>query len=64
MSTYYITIQGVSGILELVLRDEDGDMTYDFEPIPSVIASKGRPLIALKSPDLLNKRQEITLKVS
>jgi hypothetical protein len=57
-------LKGSSGILELVLRSQDGDITYDFEPIPSVIASRGRPLIALKSPDLLNKRKEIILKVS
>ncbi|XP_045212233.2 cadherin-related family member 1-like [Mercenaria mercenaria] len=55
--------QGSSGILELVLRSQDGDITYDFEPIPSVIASRGRPLIALKSPGLLNKRKEIILKL-
>ncbi|XP_052770149.1 cadherin-related family member 1-like [Mya arenaria] len=55
--------QGSSGILELVLRGEDGDMTYDFEPIPSVIASRGAPLIALKSPDLIKRRGNITLKL-
>lgn len=55
--------QGSSGILELVLRSQDGDITYDFEPIPSVIASRGRPLIALKSPGLLKKRTEIILKM-
>ncbi|KAL4241139.1 Cadherin-like [Mactra antiquata] len=55
--------QGSSGILELILRSQDGDITYDFEPIPNVIASHGTPLIALKSPDLLKKRKEIVLKL-
>lgn len=58
-----LLLQGSSGILELILRGQDGDITYDFEPIPNVIASRGRPLIALKSPGLLRKRTEIILKV-
>lgn len=53
-----------SGILEIILRGKDGDITYDFEPIPSIIASRGKPLITLKSPGLLAARENIVLYVS
>lgn len=36
-----------------MLRGKDGALTYDFEPVPNVIASNGVPLIKLKTPDIL-----------
>ena len=39
--------------MEIMLRGKDGALTYNFEPIPNVIASDGVPIIKLKSPDIL-----------
>ena len=39
--------------MEIMLRGQDGALTYDFEPVPNIIASNGVPLIKLKSPDIL-----------
>ena len=39
--------------MEIMLRGLDGALTYDFEPVPNIIASNGVPLIKLKSPDIL-----------
>ena len=39
--------------MEIMLRGQDGALTYDFEPVPNIVASNGVPLIKLKSPDIL-----------
>ena len=39
--------------MEIMLRGKDGALTYNFEPVPNVIASNGVPIIKLKSPDIL-----------
>ena len=40
-------------MMEIMLRGQDGALTYDFEPVPNIVASNGVPLIKLKSPDIL-----------
>ena len=51
--------------MEIMLRGQDGALTYDFEPVPNIVASNGVPLIKLKSPDILYAGSEtLTFTVS
>ena len=57
-------IKASNGVMEIMLRGQDGALTYDFEPVPNIVASNGVPLIKLKSPDILYAGSEsFTLEV-
>ena len=58
-------IKASNGVMEIMLRGQDGALTYDFEPVPNIVASNGVPLIKLKSPDILYAGSEsFTFEVS